>query len=589
MISKTAEHKQISINGEFISGYKDITVSQKINEHHTFEISVDLETGEHTTAHTLNRSKDWLGKTIVINTTGKDFTGIITQVSLHQNNGNHGQIIVSGYSSTILLEDSEAMRSWLVKSLYDITKEVTNHPRITAEIAPENTTTLEYESQYLETNFKFLQRIAKQHNEWLYYDGDTLFFGKPQLADAVTIEYGKDLTEMNISIQAQARRAKAFSYKSSEAKQLDGQSPDSPAGLNELGQHAFNASLETFSEGGHAFTSARVQNKSDIDNYLKKKQQSVAAASNYITGKSTKKGLSVGSVIDIETAILDGAANYASKKHGKYIITEITHYAKEANYYTNSFVALPADIGSLPEPEVALPIAHTQMATVLSNEDPKGKGRVQVQMNWQSGEMKTAWIRVMTPDAGSSDQVGTNRGFVFIPEKGDQVLVGFRFNDPNRPFVMGSLFNGHNAAGGHSGNNNKTITTKSGSTIAFDDSSCAITITDGTGNAVALDGAGNVSVSSSASISLSTGSSSLTLTEDGTISLLGKSIIINGSETLDQGSKNISIVGSEEVVVSASQRVNINSANEVSVTGTAQATLSSSATTAVEGAIIKLN
>ncbi|MFB9057632.1 contractile injection system protein, VgrG/Pvc8 family, partial [Mariniflexile ostreae] len=319
---KTPENKQISINGKFISGFKHIEISQKINDHHRFEMGIDLETGEATAAHTIDRSKDWLGKTIVINTTGKDFTGIITHIALNQNNGNNGQIIVGGHSSTILLEDGELMRSWLDRPLSEIVKEVADHPHLTAQVAPENTTAIAYESQYLETDFRFLQRIAKQHNEWLYYDGDTLFFGKPQLTDAVTIEYGKDLTEMNIGIQAQARRARAFSFSSLEAQQLSGKTPDSPSGLNELGQHAFSASLETFSTGGNAFTSARVQNRSDMDSYLKKKQQSAAAASNYITGKSTKRGLSVGSVIDIETAVLDGMARFATKKHGKYIITE---------------------------------------------------------------------------------------------------------------------------------------------------------------------------------------------------------------------------------------------------------------------------
>lgn len=76
-------------------------------------------------------------------------------------------------------------------------------------------------------------------------------------------------------------------------------------------------------------------------------------------------------------------------------------------------------------------------------------------MNWQSGNMKTSWIRVMTPDAGSSDAVSKNRGLVFIPEKDDIVLVGFRYGDPNRPFVFGSLFNGITGTGGGSGNKKK--------------------------------------------------------------------------------------------------------------------------------------
>ena len=81
---------------------------------------------------------------------------------------------------------------------------------------------------------------------------------------------------------------------------------------------------------------------------------------------------------------------------------------------------------SLPNPKVEMPLAETQMATVLSNADPHGAGRVQVRMNWQTDNMRTSWVRVMTPDGGGSKDVKSNRGFVFIPEVGDQVLLGFR-------------------------------------------------------------------------------------------------------------------------------------------------------------------
>ncbi|MDO6855386.1 contractile injection system protein, VgrG/Pvc8 family, partial [Cellulophaga lytica] len=156
----TPENKQISINGKFISGFKHITLNQKINNHHSFEVGIDLEAAETTTAHTINKSKEWLGKTILITTTGKDFTGIITNISLNQNNGNHGQILVTGYSPTILLDDSELMQSWLNKPLADIISDTTNNPKLNVAIAPEHTANIEYQAQYLETNFKFVQRIA---------------------------------------------------------------------------------------------------------------------------------------------------------------------------------------------------------------------------------------------------------------------------------------------------------------------------------------------------------------------------------------------------------------------------------------------
>jgi uncharacterized protein involved in type VI secretion and phage assembly len=39
---------------------------------------------------------------------------------------------------------------------------------------------------------------------------------------------------------------------------------------------------------------------------------------------------------------------------------------------------------------------------------------VQVQFDWQEGSDTTNWIRVMTPDAGGSDKVSKNRGFMSI-------------------------------------------------------------------------------------------------------------------------------------------------------------------------------
>jgi type VI secretion system secreted protein VgrG len=106
----------------------------------------------------------------------------------------------------------------------------------------------------------------------------------------------------------------------------------------------------------------------------------------------------------------------------------------------------------------------------------------------KKGEL-TDWIRVLTPDAGSSDTVNKNRGFVFIPEVGDQVFVAFRYNDPNRPFVLGSMFHGKIAEGGGMANNSKTIQTRSGHRIELNDAvgGESITITDKHKNSIVID------------------------------------------------------------------------------------------------------
>ena len=131
-----------------------------------------------------------------------------------------------------------------------------------------------------------------------------------------------------------------------------------------------------------------------------------------------------------------------------------------------------------------MPLAETQMATVLSN---AGKGRVRVRMNWQTNGMQTGWVRVMTPDGGSSSDVKSNRGFVFISEVGDQVLLGFRHGDPARPYVMGSLFNGTTGKGGFDSNHKKSLTTRSGSTVTFDDTAHTILLQTTHANKIFID------------------------------------------------------------------------------------------------------
>jgi type VI secretion system secreted protein VgrG len=143
---------------------------------------------------------------------------------------------------------------------------------------------------------------------------------------------------------------------------------------------------------------------------------------------------------------------------------------------------------------------------VIDNADPKNQGRIRVKMLWQQTKnLRTPWLRVMTPDAGTSGEVSKNRGMVFIPEIGDHVMLGFRYNDPNRPFVMGSLFNGTTGAGGQAQNHLKSIFTRGGSTITFNELETSILVKDPSGNTWFMDGAGNISVTAPKDITMTAG------------------------------------------------------------------------------------
>ena len=324
-----------------------------------------------------------------------------------------------------------------------------------------------------------------------------------------------------------------FSYHSGADREMQRMTPDLAYGHDRLSGEAFRASLGMFSKPARQHALPRISDETELINYMGRKQAAETAETHYITAESQVPTLRVGSVISLYSSFLERVGNISKESLGNFIIIEMTHEVSQGSYYRNRFKAIPATVKALPGPKVRMPLAETQMATVLSNADPDGKGRVRVHMNWQTDGMQTGWVRVMTPDGGGSKDVRSNRGFVFIPEVGDQVLLGFRHGDPARPYVMGSLFNGVTGGGGGQGNNCKSLTTRSGSSLKLDDSAGSVTLHDKGGVKMNFDGAGNstlnansthsVNAGSNSSINVGKGASELNMDSGGNIDVMGES------------------------------------------------------------------
>lgn len=117
-------------------------------------------------------------------------------------------------------------------------------------------------------------------------------------------------------------------------------------------------------------------------------------------------------------------------------------------------------------------------AVVTSVKDPDNQGRVEVKLPWvdeDDGGTAKAWARLSTLMAGGS------RGTWFIPEVDDEVLVAFVAGDPRWPVVMGALWNGKDSPpesmDGGGENNIRSITSRSGHKLTFDDTSGSEVVT----------------------------------------------------------------------------------------------------------------
>jgi uncharacterized protein involved in type VI secretion and phage assembly len=208
--------------------------------------------------------------------------------------------------------------------------------------------------------------------------------------------------------------------------------------------------------------------------------------------------------------------------------------------------------------EAGIPQIGVVVAIVTDNKDTKEQGRVKIKFPWMGDEAGEAWARLATLMGGN------NRGTVFYPEVGDEVLVVFEQGNLNYPYVIGVLWNGvdkppeKNSDGK---NNIKMIKTRSGHIIKLDDTdgSEKIEIIDKTeGNKISIDSANNkISIVCAGDIEL--------LASDGKIIIDATEIEIKSSTTVK--TRDIEIKPSGSAKIEASSGMDLKASGTMNIKG----------------------
>lgn len=586
----------IIVEGQVIKYFKHFKLVQSAAKHHEFSLTLAHDTLGSAENHNLESAQSFLGKRITVVFKYKDipygaernFVGVVTEVGFSQEKGSLGNIVLKGYSPTILLDAAPHIQSFggsqpisLNSIAYHVIREGLGQNKFDFRVDAQHGN-IPYSSQYEETHYNYLARIAEAYGEQFYYDGEVLHFGKlPPQEKPVNLSYGSNVSDIAIKMKAQHVSPSFYGYNSSKHEKLTtGSSKISHT--SDIARRAYEISEKTFTTPSLRVAPIKAVSFMDIDASQKGTAGSKASEVFITSGSTTVPFLYPGCTADIE---MRKSESNETSYFTKLMIIEATHEVDARGYYDGKFEAIAADTGFIPRPEFDTPRAEAQFAKVVSNTDPQNQGRVQVQFDWQNGPDTTEFIRVMSPDAGSSDKVNKNRGFMSVPEVGDQVIINFVHQHPDRPFVMGGMFHGGIGAGGGAGNNVKSLSSKSGNIICLNDGA-GIEIKDRNGNHVTLSGtgdvttfvsndnnedignnhttnvaakttinvgkgkskitmdnAGKININSATEIKLETGSSSITMKEDGTIDINGKKINILGEEVLLGGTK-IATVGS---------------------------------------------
>ena len=550
---------KVTVKGEeqkFVS----LHLRQGFNRHHTFTVVVNYLSPNNTFQQTPEKFIGYIGETASISfvhrQTGEsyDFEGIITQVEMVGSMGETGGVAIHGTSPTILYENNRTLDSWMDQSLSTIIKEATQeYGKVNLVSNPKYAAPIPYMAQYNESVFDFMNRLSALYGEWFYYDGRKVYFGKPDRDNTEKIVYDMDLEEVRLGANLVPGKSARYDYVAQENKQHNADTPAKPDGMNDLQSIAHSCSEKAYTAKTTSAADPHVTDKAELDEQMRIVKNASGANLLNIKGIGKTCRIRIGEIIDVSFP-----DRMKLPPLGKFRIVGIEHEVRRDGHYSNSFVGVPDGTVHIPVPDVKRPLALPELATVKENNDDKGQGRVKVAFDWQKNGKTTNWIRVQTPNAGVSGAVPKNRGWVFVPEVGDQVMVSYEHGNPDRPYVTGSVFHSGSGKGGDKDNKVKSIITRSGNAIVFDDETGSIVITDQTGKQlIMLDGTDAITVMAKKSITLTNEAESVIVMDDKSIGLQADTIALEGRKSVTLLSGNECMVLSSEKSIISSSGTNI--------------------------------
>lgn len=408
-----------------------------------------------------------------------EFKGIITSASASRTQSEY-IIHVEAHSWDVLLIDNPNCKSYEEKMLKDIVEDVFEDvSTLSTKIDARYSEIIPYTVQYNENNYQFLCRLAQRYGEWLYNDGTRLVFGKIQESKSIQLSYpSKDVPSYSVRMQIQHVPFKhVISSYNANASSVKAGKEEMQRSMNPLNDSVFDASndnytketLQNLHSGGYANSDSR-----DTVLAIASKTQARGERANMLIyeGKTYCSNLKLGGKLVIKDNYIskEGNESKSDVNQDEILIIGLEHTFTADEQYSNTFEGIPSACDYPPYiSQEVYPHCPPCRATVKENEDPNHLGRIRVQFAWQKEQdenMMTPWIRIIQPYSGGG------KGFSFIPEIDEEVLVDFEGGNAERPYISGMLFNGKDAPDNNwliQNNEVKAIRTRNGHTIEFHD------------------------------------------------------------------------------------------------------------------------
>jgi phage protein D/phage baseplate assembly protein gpV len=498
--------------------------------------------------------------------------------------------VIRGYDPAHRLFRDRRTVSFVQMTASDIATQVAKKAGLKVGKVDSTSTVFPFVSQAGQTDWEILTQLARDAGMDLTVRNGSFSFSAPAAAGTpAVLKFGEELVRFRsiLTSAQQVSEVEVRGWNVAEKTALVGTAPAKTSTV-ELPTVKPTDMASAFGNPRYVSTDVPYRTQNEVDQAAKALADEKASAFAEFEGVARgNPDLRAGGKVSLE--------GLGAPFEGTYTITAAKHRFDPTTGYTTSItVTGKQDRSLLGLASGGSRSRQTPAGVVIGQvtdvHDPDKMGRVKIKYPWLSADYVSGWARVVCQGAGK------DRGWIALPEVGDEVLVGFEQQDFDRPVVFGGLYNGVDTMptgpndlidGGSGAINRRSLVSrkghridlldqdgsKEGVRIATQDEKFLIFL-DKTNTTITVHADGKVLIEGSQGITLDAKTSDLTMKAG--------SIKMNATQgvQVDGGSGSVAVKSNGSVSVEGMS---------VSVKGQTTAELKGGATATISGAMVKIN
>jgi phage protein D len=374
-----------------------------------------------------------LGKSVEVLGGGTSLiTAEITSVAVEQRREEQPMLVVVAHDRSHRLGRGTRIKSYLSTRYSDLVESLAVAAALQADV---DSTPLSFDYlMQVDSDLSLLTEAARRCGYDWWVDGTTLKFKAPHSTTTVNLSVGEELH--SFSVRASGHHPGSFTVDGwdrvhqaqvESTTTFDNPVPDSDiARLVTGADGAFGtATLVTAGLGAQTADEAH-----QLSTAMSTRAEACAVSAHGVTPGNAE--IRLGSSVQVTDA---------GPLSGTYPVTKVEHVYRSSGFFTR-FVSGDRRPTSLLETLSAGgrraglvgPHLGVNVGQVTNINDPKNTGMVKVRFPGVNPNEESGWARLVAVGGGAE------RGNVFIPEVGDEVLVAFEGGDLRQPVVIGGLY-----------------------------------------------------------------------------------------------------------------------------------------------------